>query len=610
MGVVEQAYLAAAAFDPKRAEPLYALGALYQSRFDSSRARALFAEASQVARPQSDRLFIDEPIYDYKIGVDLAVACHRAGDFAQAINLSNRLLDRSLPAEVVLRVIGNRRYSLEARFPRPPAAARTRRVRVLVVSDRAGSETDSCLDSLTCQELQRFDVTIVRNGQFEDTQTDAFLLDHEQFSLVRREQAADFETCIGEAVAELCQPDEIVVALHAWDRLPSPDTLSNWCALFNNSACELAYGQFLWPSGVLGNAEPACDAEDFDRRGAALAGRSPLAFSARLVLGQSRSDLTRQGLFCRAGYHGTRFVDEVMTFLDEVATDKGLESDAAAAAPRASHEMAARDDAPLISCLMVTHGRLALAKRAIQCFSRQTYPVKELVIVTDDDAQYQGALERYIHDAGLNNTVRVQRVPGARRPLGQLRNISIDRARGDVLCQWDDDDCYHPERLAVQARHMVDNGARACLLTDHLQYLEADRVLNWIDWTLGGRSWRDQLLPGTVMFCRDVRCRYPEEGPYCRQGEDSWFLDQLCDTVPVAALVGMGHLYVYTYHGRNTFSEQHHKNLRNFSLSAHELRKRERLIKQAIGVQPIAKPLRVFGCDGVAFAVHGREGQF
>jgi len=256
---------------------------------------------------------------------------------------------------------------------------------------------------------------------------------------------------------------------------------------------------------------------------------------------------------------------------------------------------------------MVTRDRLALAKRAIECFARQSYSSKELVVITDDGPAYRGALQRYVNDRGFGDIVRFHEVTGGTHCLGQLRNISLDQARGEILCQWDDDDCCHPDRLALQADHMLSEQARACLLTDHLQYLEEERVLTWIDWTLGGRTDRDQLLPGTVMLFNDSGCRYPERGDYCRQGEDTLFLGQLCDRVRVAPLIGMGHLYLYTYHGHNTFSREHHHHLRLFSLPANELRKRASIIQRAVAHYRVPKPLRVLGCDGPAFCLHGGE---
>jgi len=211
----------------------------------------------------------------------------------------------------------------------------------------------------------------------------------------------------------------------------------------------------------------------------------------------------------------------------------------------------------------------------------QTYPNRELVIVSDGHLRYRRALEHYIAHLALDS-VRFVYPEAKQLPLSQLWNISLDAADGDLICQWDDDDCYHPERLAVQLAHILDCNARGCCFTDHLQLLEADRELVWVDWTLGGRSGEGQLLPGTIMAFRDRPFRYPETGPYVNRGEDSVFLDDLYRNVPIAPLSGMGHMYLYTYHGGNTFSKEHHYNLRVFSASRSELNEKIERIRQAI----------------------------
>ena len=607
---VERAYLAAVKFDPQRAEPLYALGAMFQATNEYRRAFTLFSRAARIVRPPGDRLFIETAVYDYKVSVDLAVAYHRIGDFGGAIEVSNRLLRRKeLPADVVQRVLKNRRYSLDARFPLPPAARRDQPVHVVVIQSRAGSEVDSCLDSLMRQRMEPFEITLVRSAMVDDPETDAFISNHGRIRLVRSDPSLDFETRLAQVVEERCRNDEIVIALRAYDRLPTPQTLIRWCAAFDDPDCELAYGQFLWPSGRLGDAEPAWDQTDFDLRGAALTAHSPIAFRAHLLRDGSFEIGVMRRLFEAAGFARTRFVDEITTFLDESALPAHAEPGLPVAAPRAGHSAAraTTSEYPLISCLMVTRDRIALAKRAIDYFARQSYPAKELVVVTDDGPAYRNALQRHVRDRGLGDTVRFHQVAGGAQCLGQLRNVSLDQARGEIVCQWDDDDCYHPDRLALQAEHMLRKDARACLLTDHLQYLDEERALTWIDWTLGGRTDRDQLLPGTAMLFKDSGCRYPESGDYCRQGEDSLFLGQLCDTVPVAPLIGMGHLYLYTYHGQNTFSKEHHHRLRLFSLSCGELCKRASVIQRAVAHYRVPKPLRVLGCDGPAFCLHGGE---
>ena len=257
----------------------------------------------------------------------------------------------------------------------------------------------------------------------------------------------------------------------------------------------------------------------------------------------------------------------------------------------------------MISCLMVTHDRLALARRAIRCFADQTYPRRELVIVTDGDLRYRRALACYVDHLALQ-TVRFVYPDSDQLPLGQLRNIALDAAHGDVICQWDDDDCYHPERLAVQLAHMLNSKARACCLTDHLHLLEKDRALVWVDWTVGGKSGEGQLLPGTVMAFKDRRIRYPESGPYVNRGEDSVFLNELYRNVLVAPLSGMGHVYLYSYHGRNTFSKEHHYNLRRFSASRSKLNEKMETIRQSLAYYPVPKPITVVGSDGVAFVLN------
>jgi glycosyltransferase involved in cell wall biosynthesis len=200
--------------------------------------------------------------------------------------------------------------------------------------------------------------------------------------------------------------------------------------------------------------------------------------------------------------------------------------------------------------------------------------------------------------------VRIVDAGRERLTLGKLRNISLEAAQGDIICQWDDDDYSHPERLVVQTGHMIRNSASACLMTDHLQYIESERVLCWIDWTVGGHAkGTAQLAPGTILMFRDKRFQYPEDGQFARQGEDAVFLEKVYHTVPVAHLGGAGHLYLYTYHGRNTFSKDHHYHIAKFRFSNAHLHQHADQIREATSHYPIAKPYFVVGREGPAFAL-------
>src|SRR5690348_11063690 len=105
----------------------------------------------------------------------------------------------------------------------------------------------------------------------------------------------------------------------------------------------------------------------------------------------------------------------------------------------------------MISCLTVTQeGRLNSLAFAISDFARQTERDRELVIVHDGGGAFH---ERVIATARRHETaeIRVVHVPASSRStLGALRNASLEAARGDYVCQWDDDDRHHPRRLEVQ----------------------------------------------------------------------------------------------------------------------------------------------------------------
>jgi glycosyltransferase involved in cell wall biosynthesis len=261
-------------------------------------------------------------------------------------------------------------------------------------------------------------------------------------------------------------------------------------------------------------------------------------------------------------------------------------------------------DSPMISCLMVTLDRLELAKLAIVSYAKQSYPSRELVIVSDGQAGFRSALMGYVKELGIAEVRLIYPGEGA-WTLGALRNISMDAARGEIICQWDDDDYSHPDRLTIQARHMASHGAAASFFTDHLQYIEPEGFLSWIDWSIDGRNEGImQLAPGTLMMHRDARFRYPECGPDSRQGEDWVFMESLYASVRLAPLMGAGYLYLYRYHGRNTYSMEHHCSLRNerSRSNAALLQDADRL-KEVIRYYPIARPCPVVGREGTAFVL-------
>jgi glycosyltransferase involved in cell wall biosynthesis len=225
--------------------------------------------------------------------------------------------------------------------------------------------------------------------------------------------------------------------------------------------------------------------------------------------------------------------------------------------PRNPTDPRSPDSRPLISCLMVTRQRPAMAKRAIDCFGAQDYSPRELVIVSDGYEEYEDLREYGTRVCGPG-LVMSWADRGA-RPLGELRNQAVELARGDVICQWDDDDLSHPRRLSAQFEQMCRDGAGACFMTEYLQLFMRTRSLYWCDWTRSrGLPLPSPTLPGTLMCYKRVAPAYPETGPLSRRSGDAYVMRSLLKSERVARLSGLGWLYVYVSHSSNIWDESHH----------------------------------------------------
>lgn len=206
----------------------------------------------------------------------------------------------------------------------------------------------------------------------------------------------------------------------------------------------------------------------------------------------------------------------------------------------------------LISCLTVTQpGRLEELEQSVRCFARQTYPKREMVIVHDGGDVFDGGVSDVVQRFS-GDRIHIQRAgPGS--SLGALRNLSVRRARGELVCQWDDDDLYHPERLAAQYRKLADTHSDFCFLTDQLHWFQNTGEFFWDDWNV--EPWPMNLIQGTLLGRRGMMPEYPD----IARGEDTPVLQTLFRRgAKLAALDGCGYLYIYTYSGKNAWDLAHH----------------------------------------------------
>jgi len=193
-------------------------------------------------------------------------------------------------------------------------------------------------------------------------------------------------------------------------------------------------------------------------------------------------------------------------------------------------------DGPLVSCIMITRGDPKLVATSVEAFAAQTYANKELVIVCDDVTDALRGLVARRADVRL---IAIDEV----LPLGTLRNEGTRAARGDILCQWDDDDLFSPQRLEAGVSALLRAGTRALFL------------LRWMIWWPKRKFFgvsAERLCEGSMFVWKDAMGVYPA----LRRCEDTQMVEALCRAHDFALLDDPAS-YCYVIHGGNTWDEDH-----------------------------------------------------
>jgi glycosyltransferase involved in cell wall biosynthesis len=258
-----------------------------------------------------------------------------------------------------------------------------------------------------------------------------------------------------------------------------------------------------------------------------------------------------------------------------------------------------------ISCVMVTLGRLPRLYQSIECYLRQTYPYKELIILSQGSEANNQQIKEYLYQLNRSDIV-FQEAP-VRLSLGAMRNLSCELATGTVICQWDDDDLYHPERLIHQYKALISNTrAVASASTKFFKYFEDEGRLYWCDW-VNERRPLCQFLPCSVMFYKRIFNEfksklYPEVGPQSNKEEDLNVLAKFLDS-GVVVPVGGGFQYTYVYHGNNVYGKAHHQltlltNSGKQIMSEEVLKQDLSLISNTLQLMGISKKIKLCSLEG------------
>ena len=108
-------------------------------------------------------------------------------------------------------------------------------------------------------------------------------------------------------------------------------------------------------------------------------------------------------------------------------------------------------DYPLVTAILPTRGRQALAKQALECWYAQRWPNKEIVIADDKEDR---SFPKYTHDT---ENVHWFGLVG-RLTVGEKRNFCCAKAKGEFVIHWDSDDWSSPDRIEDQMARLLASG--------------------------------------------------------------------------------------------------------------------------------------------------------
>lgn len=99
---------------------------------------------------------------------------------------------------------------------------------------------------------------------------------------------------------------------------------------------------------------------------------------------------------------------------------------------------------------MPTQDRRGFIPAAIDCWMRQTYENRDLVIVDDGEDSIENIIPK-------DSRIHYFRIP-EKIATGAKRNKCCELAAGSIICHFDDDDWSAPDRIADQVARLMGTG--------------------------------------------------------------------------------------------------------------------------------------------------------
>ncbi len=196
---------------------------------------------------------------------------------------------------------------------------------------------------------------------------------------------------------------------------------------------------------------------------------------------------------------------------------------------------------PFVSICTPTFNRRPFIPMAIKCFEHQTYPKDKVEwIIIDDGTDKIEDLVSHIPQVKYFKY-------DEKMTIGKKRNISNEKAKGDIIVYMDDDDYYPPERV----QHAVDTlkGSKALCAGSSAMFIyfkHIDKLLQF------GPYGPNHATAATFAFKRELlnQTRFDEESSLA---EEKKFLKDY--TIPFVQLSSMKTILVFS-HNHNSFDKK------------------------------------------------------
>jgi glycosyltransferase involved in cell wall biosynthesis len=167
--------------------------------------------------------------------------------------------------------------------------------------------------------------------------------------------------------------------------------------------------------------------------------------------------------------------------------------------------------APLVSVVLTTKDRPRFLPVALECYRRQTYARRELIVV--DDGQAHPVSQEAVERLG-GRLIRL----GEATVLGTKLNLGCEAARGSICVKMDDDDWYAPRYVETMVASLSRPAGEIC--RPAMTFLSPFRFFDVENWLI--RRSDDGNVPGaTLVFMRENWAEAPFRG--ISSNEDMWF---------------------------------------------------------------------------------------